>query len=384
MREGAVSFNQNSKRSSISYLVAGGRGQDQLTAPFHSAFLRCVNKSHSTAKIHAFDVASGVQLENLSIVPHVPMISQPEILSFCCAIEKAKRTFDDRPPHQELSHVWTEMGPRSRLPDDQQDLTKESSDHPKTFQDPQPRRRSYENGSPTYGNHCQPSLEVPTVGSGRGDRPRWLFSRPRAYLRKLLLPLSLGLLSPNKIRILTRGKEANLAYGEGSVERGSPKPDVVGSNPTERDSFFVDQEAYKLCKLRWGERFLPDGFSNDHLLRKKAKKIGTRPDSSVERIKPKLFLFFSIWFFWLGPSITITGYAAAGPGCRWNILTSQVGSSNQNSLGLVTLSWMLSLRAMKGMKMMLCRLTYRNKLLRASPAGVHDNIQCVVEDQMRS
>lgn len=31
-----------------------------------------------------------------------------------------------------------------------------------------------------------------------------------------------------------------------SVERGSPKPDAVGSNPTERDSFFVDR-----IRLKW-------------------------------------------------------------------------------------------------------------------------------------
>lgn len=59
---------------------------------YFSSFHFYIQQSHSTAKIHAFDVASGVQLANLSIVPHVPMISQPEILSFCCAIEKGKRT----------------------------------------------------------------------------------------------------------------------------------------------------------------------------------------------------------------------------------------------------------------------------------------------------
>lgn len=39
-----------------------------------------------------FMLLTGVHLANLSIVPHVPMISQPEICCFCCAIEKGKRT----------------------------------------------------------------------------------------------------------------------------------------------------------------------------------------------------------------------------------------------------------------------------------------------------
>ena len=67
------------------------RNQHILMSEF-SSFNSYIQQSHSTAKIHAFDVASGVHLANLFIVPHAPMISQPEILSFCCAIEKGKRT----------------------------------------------------------------------------------------------------------------------------------------------------------------------------------------------------------------------------------------------------------------------------------------------------
>lgn len=45
-----------------------------------------------------------------------------------------------------------------------------------------------------------------------------------------------------------------------SVERGSPKPDVVGSNPTERDFFFVDRirlnhlHSIDLLEIKEGEK----------------------------------------------------------------------------------------------------------------------------------